>query len=137
MKKLIYIIITFLILITQSFSFEKGHWKFDTLWKYVGDTFTLTWGPVTNATKYEVIVYHAETETQLYVGETTNTEIDYTFERTGHYIFMIRAYKMENGVEVYTDYSHTTQPEKSSVNGEPKGWWVYVQLPPILDFGLD
>ncbi len=112
-------------------AFEKGHYVFATRWVYVGDTIELGWEPIDNIIIYEIKAYHAETEQLIDLGSTTSISTTYTFNKVGHYIFIIRSITLVDGETKTSDWSHTTQPENSRMNGEKQAWWVYAQIPPI------
>lgn len=127
MKKII-IIFIILCLSSLSFSFEKGVYEYKTHWIYSGESVKLSWDPVNNATEYEVIAQHLETEQEIAMGKTSNTSISIVVQRVGHYIFKVRA------VNDCGKSGWATTIDSYPVDGKPS--WVYAQLAPATGLGI-
>ncbi len=132
MKK---IILIFLIIFFTSpiYAIEPGLHDHATYWNYSGDTITAKWSTVNNATEYEVLLIHVETDQVTALGKTPNIQISFVLKRVGHYFLKLRALN-DVGESPWTI---TSESENCRVNGEPRSFWIYAQIPPIEDLILE
>jgi hypothetical protein len=88
--------------------------------------------------EFELRLFHVErdVETPIANGKTSQNELTFKLPRTGHFIVKVRA--CERDYTFCSDWSESIDPEVATVDGEPRGWWVYghVAAPGELNFGF-
>jgi len=91
------------------------------------DDITFAWDGDPAATRYEVIATWIDptNEFEYDLGETTETQIIISRPRTGHFMFKVRACNT-----TCSEWSESTDPTVATVDGQPKGWWVFWKVPP-------
>ena len=118
---LIVVLMSFFVgfLVRPSFSWETIDYV--THYGYTSETLTFMWDAGVGATSYEYRLYHVERKVYGDVVETTALQAEVQLPRTGHYIVEVRS-KNERGCSVWVQ---STDAEKSTVDGQPRAWWVY------------
>lgn len=124
--------ITFLILfLTLTVSSVRAEWQAITNVTYFGTTdqeIVVSWEAPPEATEFDLQMYHVEQKRNLAIATTPNKEMHLTIPRTGHYIIKIRAKKpdSDNPTEwIESTWAESDDETYATVDGQPKGWWVY------------
>jgi hypothetical protein len=126
-----------------------------TYWAYTEEKVTVEWDPVQDdpatpditeptADYYKIKLFHKEQQVEHARGRVDHPGAIATlsFPRSGHYIIMVTS--CLNGATPEEDtcaeqcegdvceewWTESIDPERSTVNGEPKGWWVYKHISP-------
>lgn len=92
------------------------------------ETITCAWNPSETAEKYQVRALHREQNIYVDFGITNNCEHTVTLPRSGHYIFEVRAMKLEDGsatAYLVSEWIQSIDPEVATVDGNHRAWWVY------------
>jgi hypothetical protein len=100
------------------------------------DKVRMAWDVVPMADYYEVKavwVGSSGVKQEYPIGITEDVEADVSRPRTGHFFMKVRACNEEGCGE----YSESTDPTVSTVDGEPMGWRVFFELPPPPSGGID
>ena len=98
--------------------------EYTTYYGYTGQPIYIAWDkPDGTVAGYNIQVYLAEQDRYIfYKSVTVNvTTYKYVLPLSGHYIFRIRAFNKYGE----SKWSYSTNATVSSVDGKPKGWWVY------------
>ena len=95
---------------------------------FTGETLTLQWDAVENATMYEVQLLRHDWDNEVVQTwtEITGTEQAFTPPKTGMYVLRCKA---GNGIE-WSTWSYSTSVECAVVAGQPRSWWVYSYTAP-------
>lgn len=101
---------------------------------YTSEPFVVEWDSVTDAASYDVRVYSVDRKAYMVIANTLPPEFTINFPRVGMYVITTRA-KGECMVDgslqpCEGNWSETSDPNDSEVDGQPKGWMVYVFLAP-------
>ena len=115
----------------SSNSTKEGYKLFDVVTYYgiTGKSVTCAWdpNPEPDISGYKLRVYYVEQERYVATVTTSATKYKYTPIKSGHYVFEVRAIDLAGNI---SDWTSSLDSNKSSVNGEHKGWWVYVHIAP-------
>ena len=103
-----------------------GKYDYYTYFVTTGAQITVEWLVVSNAKHYEVQIYNIERKEIKAIGITGNTEMIFSLSRTGHYAARVRAVN-DIGASAW---SESTDPTVATVDGTPRGWWLYGYLAP-------
>jgi hypothetical protein len=90
---------------------------------FTGESIKVGWNRVLGAEKYQVRLFHIETETY--------TEFEWGYVRTmeifpesvGHYVVQVRSMDRSGNI---SNWSESTDNHYSIVNSKPRSWWFYV-----------
>lgn len=116
-------IIIFLLLANTVHGQEYDHHEY---WFFTGDTITTAWDPAAGAVEYQTQLYHMEQKVPVAIGRTSSTQIQFVCPRSGHYYFKVKSI----GETEDSTWSESTDPEVSTVNGQPRSWIVYSHVAP-------
>lgn len=86
--------------------------------------FTVVWDKVNNAIHYGIRLYNFERDDEIFIPPTKDTSITLGFQRSGHYVVKVRACN-EDYDPPCSPWSESTNPDVATVDGKPKGWWLY------------
>lgn len=102
---------------------------------YTGENLTIAWDPPSADVTYTALqVHHYEqdqTITPIAIASVPQPQNQVTFSigRGGHWIILARHCK-PGDPDVCSEVSMSTDPSYSTVDGEPRGWWVYTFIAP-------
>lgn len=136
MKKFITFLILFLMLTVQP---VRAEWQAINNVTYFGTTdqqITVAWEASADATEFDLQLYHVEQKRNLAIATTPNKEMQLTLPRTGHYIIKVRAKRLDPNNPTEWQESIWAQSDDdtyATVDGQPKGWWVYGYPAPAGD----
>lgn len=102
--------------------------------QYTNKPITVAWDKVDDklVTDYELVAYNLERKTFIIRGQIPQRDtpqITITLNRSGHYIFYVRAVNNEATEEKYK-YSAWVDSITAETVLDGKRWWVYVYLAP-------
>ena len=88
---------------------------------------------------FEFLLYNKDRDTTVVLTESIPGNVfTYTFQlpQTGHWtpkVRVVRAYIDAEGVEVIerSDWTISNDPIRASVNGDPRGWWLFGWIEPV------
>ena len=123
-------IIIFLFLANIANCEEYDHYEY---WFFTGNNIITAWNPANGAIQYEAELYHMEQKVPVALGRTSATQIEFVCPRSGHYYFRVRAI----GETENSDWSESTDPSVSTVNGEPRSWVIYNHIAPPTGSEID
>jgi len=107
----------------------------------VRESCTVAWDVAENATSYEVkpVWVDSQGDKHQYASiPTTNTQLTVYRPRGGFFVFYARSLRSAPGEEDQeSPWIASTNPEYATVNGQPKGWRVYFEIPPPASGGID
>lgn len=133
MKKILFV----LMLLYPSLCFAQisasGSTKYDyvTYAGYTGSNSTCAWDIVSGAAFYQMRVKHFEQNKYIDVGITPTLQFTYTPSKSGHYIIEVRSvHEDANHVLTYSAWAASTDSAYATVDGQPKGWWLYRYVQP-------
>ncbi|WP_319406187.1 hypothetical protein [uncultured Desulfosarcina sp.] len=109
-----------------------GDWSGMDYFTYRGTTdkaITASWDVVEGATYYEAKIYSVDHDYETNLGKTETNRIAIQIPRSGHYVFMVRACNDLMNPPC-SEWTESTDPERASVDGKPRGWWVYGHVAP-------
>ena len=114
-----------------------------TYWDFTEKYETVAWDPVQDnpdteevesaAEYYNIKMLHIEQNVELARGRVDHpgTQAALVFPRSGHYKVMVNACNHDSeGVEQCSDWAESTNSQYATVDGQPKGWWVYRHISP-------
>jgi hypothetical protein len=106
-----------------------------TYFETTGQSITVAWDAVTNATKYIWRVKSIEREKYIAIEgktehETTATRFTFSIPFMGHFVAEVKA--VDDGGNEST-WAKSDRDANATVEGENQGWWVYGTLAPVGD----
>jgi len=131
MKKFFIALCLFLFSVTTASALELRDYAL--YLETTGTNIVAKWDDTNNSAnvEYEVRLYSFERQVFVAIGKTTNDTITFALQKSGHYTAYIRANfidQSECGNDCYTDWVLSTDLTYATVNGAPRGWWVYGYL---------
>ena len=141
---IIFIIMAFLLLFVSNsaealvtYGDDMMGYDYYTYLGYTSHDITCAWdqseGYVVETDDYEFEIYNPERKITDKKGFVDATQIVFKTPKTGHWIARIRARRLIDGETPeyeYSEWSESTDPAVASVNGEPRGWWIFTWIAP-------
>ena len=107
-----------------------------------GSNIVVSWDDTNDQlAEYEIRLYSFERKVYVAIGKTTNTTITFHMTKSGHYIVQGRACwidksecvedctdQPEDCIECCSEWIDSSDPGVSTVDGIPRGWWIYGYL---------
>ena len=109
----------------------KVYWQQEvtTITEYISPSrVTIIWshGNPIAVSYYEIkIIRDDPSQTTYAIGTTTETQMEITKPRSGKYVVMVRAVKVENGVPAYSDWGSSVDNTAKLKDGTLGKWKVY------------
>ena len=107
-----------------------------TYYAYTGKKIKISWDASNGTVKqYRIQAFLVEQNRYVWeiTGSANTTSCIYTFDRSGHYIFRVRA---ENS-KGHSRWISSNNATRSTVNGKHRAWWVYTYVAPPSDINLN
>jgi len=111
-------------------SLSNAAWEMKDLACYFYTTdssITAAWAVAPGVDEYELRLKHYERDVYVDLGSTTDTQYTFSLPRSGHWTLEIR------GTNSYKQgpWTPATDPIYGTVDGQPRGWWIYGYLAPV------
>lgn len=132
MKLKILTTILAILIIPISLAFAAGFVGKDyyTWYGTTADDVTVAWdhpGFQTGDT-FEIQIRNPERNTIVNIPSTSTLNKIFKCPKTGHWIVSVRAKRIVSDQPQYSAWVDSTDPAVSLVNGQPKGWWLFVWI---------
>jgi hypothetical protein len=109
-----------------------------TYFEHTGQTVTVAWDAITNATNYIWRIKSVERQKYIAIDgntehETTATQFSFKVPFMGHFIVEVKALDAEGNASAW---AKSDQDQYATIKGENKGWWIYGLIAPAGDIDI-